>query len=295
MSGLIPVRALAAAMEFNLPAQPADMALLAFSKQAESEVLFSFADLHQTRSTEVVGRFERQDALDRLLQGTGFIAHPNRHGKFVVIRAPQPIGSIKGQLRTWEGAAARDIRVTLPATRQTATTNASGEFEFGAVPPGIYRLIVSSAGYQPLQIADLRVEPNRVLQLETKTLHRADEPTQLKPVVVEGRADQSNRFGRGRASFAPQTATGNLDLPRTQDDALPYTIYDREQIARSGVVNLNEFLQRELLESDAAARPADQNGNLDSFYFQPRQSQLAGLWQRRNRRARERPAPCRKC
>ena len=42
-----------------------------------------------------------------------------------------------------------------------------------------------------------------------------------------------------------QVAAGNLDLPRSEDDAHPYTIYGRGDIQRSGVVNLNEFLQRE--------------------------------------------------
>ena len=61
------------------------------------------------------------------------------------------------------------------------------------------------------------------------------------------------------------SATGNLDLPRTVNDALPYEIYDRAQIARSGVIDLNEFLQRVVLESDAGIHPPEQNGAQDSF------------------------------
>src|SRR5699024_3774515 len=51
------------------------------------------------------------------------------------------------------------------------------------------------------------------------------------------------------------------DLPRSEDDALPYTIFDRDQIARSGVVNLNDFLQRNVIDGNAAARPPDQDHN----------------------------------
>jgi len=37
-------------------------------------------------------------------------------------------------------------------------------------------------------------------------------------------------------------------------------VYSRTQITRSGAVNLNEFIQRELLDSDAATQPPDENG-----------------------------------
>src|SRR5262249_21150287 len=49
------------------------------------------------------------------------------------------------------------------------------------------------------------------------------------------------------------------------NDALPFNIYNRDQIARSGVVNLNEFLQREILDSDPNTRPPEQDGSSDTF------------------------------
>src|SRR6185295_13302251 len=63
------------------------------------------------------------------------------------------------------------------------------------------------------------------------------------------------------------TAVGNLDLPRTQTDALPFNILDRTRISRSGVVNLNDFLRRELLDTDPASLPPDQQagGGKSSF------------------------------
>ena len=52
-------------------------------------------------------------------------------------------------------------------------------------------------------------------------------------------------------------AAGNLDLPRTIDDALAFQIYGRDELTRSGVVNLNDFLQREVLDSNGATALPD--------------------------------------
>jgi len=41
--------------------------------------------------------------------------------------------------------------------------------------------------------------------------------------------------------------------------ALPYTIYDRDQIARSGVVNLSDFLATHVIDGNASVRPPDQD------------------------------------
>jgi iron complex outermembrane recepter protein len=85
-----------------------------------------------------------------------------------------------------------------------------------------------------------------------------DDLVRLAPQVVEGKFFRHWKV-RDTDDFQPQRAAGNLDLPRSEDDALPYTIYDRDQIARSGVVNLNDFLQRNVIDGNAGSRPPDQN------------------------------------
>lgn len=77
-------------VNFELPAQPAATALLAFAKQAGVEVLFSYDDLKKVQSTSVVGFFEPDTALALLLRGTGFAATPKAPGKFLVKRDPEP-------------------------------------------------------------------------------------------------------------------------------------------------------------------------------------------------------------
>ncbi len=66
--GLAPGLILAKPVEFDLPAQPVADALLAFSRQAKIEVLFSFDELRKVTSTAISGRYEPEEALDRLLR-----------------------------------------------------------------------------------------------------------------------------------------------------------------------------------------------------------------------------------
>jgi outer membrane receptor protein involved in Fe transport len=262
--GLIALRPLpgrAEPVDFNLPAQPAADALLAFSRQAQVELLFSFEDLREVRSTEVVGRYEPVDALSRLLRGTGFMARRNDKGKFAITRLARRTGSIRGRLLASDGAPARGVHVTLFDENQSTETDAEGEFGFTAVSPGIYRLDAGGAGYLPQEIVGIRVLAGRVTIVDTRVMPVADEVTHLAPYVVTGESDRGRLFDGSGAYLGPRVAAGNLDLPRTANDALPFAVYGRQQIQSSGVVNLNEFLQRELVDSDAGNRPPDQDAS----------------------------------
>lgn len=248
-----PRRAGAAPVDLNIPAQPADAALLKLSKTANIELIFAFDPLHSVRSTAVVGSYEPEAALDLLLAGTGFGAARNGVGKYVVRPLPRG-GSINGRLLTPEGTGAAGIQVTIRAARRTALTNENGEFTFSLLPSGTYRLVAEGQGYQPLQIEGVRVENRRVLNLAAETLRTADPLVRLDPVVVQSRSADTRDMDRNRTSEAPPLAAGDLDLVRTENDALPFDIYTRDQIVRSGVVNLDEFLQQEILESSATSQ-----------------------------------------
>lgn len=252
-------------MHFSLPAQPAADALLAFSQQTRIEVLFSFDELSQAQSPEVSGRFEPEDALNRLLRGTGFAAQRNGSGKFVVTRSVLPTGSLAGRLLGPGGHPAAGVRVTLPAARQSVVTDARGEFKFPAVRPGLHPMHVVGAGYQLQQLPEVKVEASRVHTLAAITLRAAEEVSRLDPYLVEGRSANLRPFEHSQTLGTPLRAAGNLDLPRSENGALPYTIYDRDRISRSGVVDLNEFLQRELLESDAATHPPGSGTSVSDF------------------------------
>ncbi len=262
---VLPFAAAAAPLEFNLPAQPVPAALMAFSKQTKIDVLFSPNDLRKVDSAAVMGRYEPEDALARLLKGTGFAAQQTGKGKFVVTPIAPRNGAIKGRLLLPDGTPAGGVRVQLADTKLRTVTNATGAFHFDSVPPETYRVVATAEGYVALQFKAATVEENRLLSLGDRTMLKANDPERLAPFVVQGATDRRMPLDYERTPAGPRVAVGNLDLRRTENGALPYTVYDRSQIARSGVVNLNEFLQRELLDSDAATRPPEQDGTQPSF------------------------------
>ncbi|HEX2862088.1 MAG TPA: TonB-dependent receptor plug domain-containing protein, partial [Lacunisphaera sp.] len=259
---MLAVSARAAPVEFNLPAQSAAESLVALSRQAGIEILFAYDDLRAIPVPALAGRMEPEEALHRLLQPTGFIARRNWRGKYVVARAPARNGSITGRILAPDGLPARSLPVALAGTRLRTLTDTEGRFAFPAVPAGTHRLFAGTAGYRLLEKSRLVVEPAQTLALEPLQLEAASDITILDPYVVTERNDRLP-IGEG-VGAAPRRAAGNLDLPRTEDNALPFTIFTREQIARSGVVQLNEFFQRELLDGNANM-PPEQNGAANSF------------------------------
>ena len=248
---------------FDISEEPASEALLTFSQQAKVEVLFSSEALSGVTTRRVRGTFEPDDALDQLLRGTHFAGSRDRRGHFVIKEVA--IGSIEGRLLTPDGQPARHVHIYIPKAYRVAQTDDNGEFSFKDLPAGQYELIASESGYLPLRMSDVRVEGRRRLKLDTQTIRSESEPEALAPFVIEEKAAHQRLFDRGETALPPRTAVGNLDLPRSENDALPYTIYDRSQILRSGVVSVNEYLQRELLDSNAGALPPEQNGTAAAY------------------------------
>ncbi len=255
---LLATAGVSAPVDFNLPAQPAAEALLAFSRQSGVEVLYSYDDLRTITTHPVVGRFEPAQALDQLLNNTGFAARRNLRGKFVITRMTPTTGAITGRILTPAGGPATNLPVAVAGTRLRTLTDPSGNFAFPVVTPGDHRIFAGGPGYQLLERGGLVVAAGQTLALEPLHLRAATDITVLDPYVVTERNDRLP-IGEG-VGAAPRRAAGNLDLPRTADNALPFTVFTREQIVRSGVVQLNEFLQRELLESNTTRPPEQDSG-----------------------------------
>lgn len=250
-------------MKFEIPAQPAAAALMVFSKQARVEVVFSPDDLKAVRANEVMGEYEPEAALGRLLKDTGFTAQRNGGGKFVVKAAP-PVaatGSIKGSLVGEGGRGMENVLVTVRETAQSAETNRFGEYVFPKMAAGTYVLVATASGYQPLHIVDVTVKAGRELTLGKEELRRAREGVlALEPLVVHADAvTELDKFEVSGTKLQPFTA-GNVDIPRTINDAQPYYIFDSRTIERSGATSVEDLLKQRLTMNTAALSNAQVSG-----------------------------------
>jgi len=173
----------AAPVKFDLPAQPAASALLAFSKQAGVEVLFSYDELRKVRSNAVVGEFEPEAALAELLRGTGFAATRHGDGKFLVA-APAP-GRVTGTVEeTPGGTPVRGATVAVPAAGVATRTGRDGRFQLSRVPAGSHALVVGAEGKLPVRVIDLPVESGQSTELRPVVLQNAGDTHNLDEVLI---------------------------------------------------------------------------------------------------------------
>jgi len=257
--------ALAAPVEFSIPAQSGAEALLSFSKQAGVEVLFSFDDLRQVKPHAVMGNLEPEEGIALLLRETGFMARRTFRGKFVVTKAPPVTGAVRGRLLLSDGEAARDVLVSVTGRPESTRTDERGDFQFSELPTGIHSLQGTAPFHRTITISGVRIDAGKLRTLRPNTLQPADELIQLEPYIVQGHTAYLRPFDHSQTYGIQRTAAGNLDIPRSENAALPFIVFDRDQIARSGVVGLNEFLQRNVLESSAGTLPPEQDGGSASF------------------------------
>ena len=86
----VAVRADEATMHFEIKAQPLSEALMAFGVQTGSIVIASSKLTSSKISKPVTGQMTRQEALTRMLQGTGLKFETNANGTILIVRAPRP-------------------------------------------------------------------------------------------------------------------------------------------------------------------------------------------------------------
>ena len=85
----VTVRADEATMHFEIKAQPLSEALMAFGVQTGAIVIASSKLTSSKISKPVTGQLTRQEALTRMLQGTGLKFETSANGTILIVRAPQ--------------------------------------------------------------------------------------------------------------------------------------------------------------------------------------------------------------
>jgi iron complex outermembrane receptor protein len=86
----VTVRADEATMHFEIKAQPLSEALMAFGVQTGAIVIASSKLTSSKISKPVTGQLTRQEALTRMLQGTGLKFETSASGTILIVRAPRP-------------------------------------------------------------------------------------------------------------------------------------------------------------------------------------------------------------
>jgi formate/nitrite transporter FocA (FNT family) len=84
------VQADVATTHFDIKAQPLSEALMAFGVQAGAIVMASSELTTGKISKPVAGQLTRQEALTRMLQGTGLKFETNANGTILIVRAAPP-------------------------------------------------------------------------------------------------------------------------------------------------------------------------------------------------------------
>ena len=232
---LRPFTAHAESVEFHVPAQAADTALLEFAKQSKTEVLFASDELHRARSNPLRGRFEVVEALSQLLTNTGFSARHNGGGKFVVTATVKPTGSIRGRLLRPDGHPAPGLRVKIFEAQQSVLTDFRGDFFFRVLPPGLYRLVATGVDYQTLELTNTRVLADRIVSLVPQTIQPTAIPRCSLP--SSSKAASTAPASRTAANCNPPRATPPVtsisSAPKTTRSPTPSTTAIRSPAAAS--------------------------------------------------------------
>ncbi|MHC9085525.1 TonB-dependent receptor domain-containing protein [Luteimonas sp. RIT-PG2_3] len=99
------------AQSYSIPAQPLAAALETFGQKSHRSVMFDRATIAGVRSNAVTGRMSAEDALERMLRGTGFVMRAVNTHTFVIEPAPADKPDVSTQ-----GTSGKDIEFSQKAT-----------------------------------------------------------------------------------------------------------------------------------------------------------------------------------
>jgi len=120
--------------------------------------------------------------------------------------ANQPVPGVAVQLRL-----ANDLVATLP-------TDAQGQVTFSDLRPGLYSVLASKEGYQPVHQADLEVEQTSAISLELTMIPAL---THSDSVEVSATASTVDQGASAPVALTPKTTNDLPTRPATVADALP--------------------------------------------------------------------------
>jgi len=202
-----------------IPAGSLDAALTALSRATGLNIAFAPADLAGKYSPGLQGSFSSDQALQRLLQGSGLLAAPQASGGYRLM----PVGHGAQQ-----GAVALDpTNVTSTANLGEQTEN-TGSYTTGAIAAGGKRTRSLRETPQSVSVmSSQRIEDQHLTSL-TQVL---DQTTGI--TVVGGNDSKNEIYSRGFVIRSIQTDGGAPMLRNETFDTLPdMTAYDHVEVLR---------------------------------------------------------------
>lgn len=160
-------------------------------------------------------------------------------------------GVIKGKINTADGEPAAFVTIGLKDTKRGTLTNEDGTFTVKNVKPGVYTLIISCTGCQPIQ-KTVTVAPDQSVEIH---LDLQNTSSQLNEVVVDG------------------TRTRTINRKPVSIGKLPVPVMDLPQSVA--------IIGHEVLEDQQAQRLSDVVKNVNGVYMA---SQRAGTQETFNAR-----------
>ncbi|WP_161633896.1 TonB-dependent receptor [Sphingobium sp. C100] len=246
-----PVMAQAQVREFNIPAQPLSSALLEFSKQSDVLIVVSPEIAQGKRSPAVRGSLPVNEAIGRLLRGSGLRAIPNPRGGYRIERTMAAASSSTQTASSAEGDdGSRAVSETIIVTG-TRLTKANDTIPLQTYTREAVEAATSSSVadfLNTLPAASLNVSADRTTSFGgATTVQLRGFPAGTTTTLLNGR----------RLAPSGDTRAGSTDL-----DSLPLSLIEQIDIQPSGasavygsdgIAGVVNFITRRVANGGSAA------------------------------------------
>lgn len=146
-------------------------------------------------------------------------------------------------------------------TNQTVLTDKRGRFTFDEVPAGPQSLAITAEGMKNTKVTDVNVKAGHRLTLSTIAIPVvAAGAVQLEDYIVSAKKNDGVvelAPYEVQATKAQPFSSANIDLTRTEDDVLPFSVYTAREIEQSGSMSVGEFFRDRMSQSFATAIAAE--------------------------------------
>lgn len=143
------------------------------------------------------------------------------------VSAVAQVGSIRGTVKTSDGAPAEFVSVGLKGTRKGAQSNSKGEFEIRSLQPGAYTVIVSNIGLETKEM-EAQVNAGEITTLPVITLQ--ENARELNQIVIQGAEE---KYTTDRVSSSLRLASSLLETPQNIQVVTTEMLNDQQVISMS--------------------------------------------------------------